>query len=349
MKCFSLLLLCLMFVCPACVLAQPSLVVILLPGTSLRDWQTAAAPNLHRLMATGALAMMNTRTARLPNDRRRETPQSAVLTLGAGARAAGSLDALAFLPESTLVSGTTAGDLYQRRVGQKPKAAKEVNVNWPAVLRINAGLGYDLRLGNLAEALASRRVNLTSGGGRFADGVAAGSDGTLSRQSNLTVTAGQCLIWDAGFNVAVADAVIGEAARQVAKRHGRLLVLSPFAADMDYSAATPSDSLSLNGGQTMPAGLLRSSTTHRAGLVANTDFAPTVGAYYGIEREQFPVWPFGHAWNVVPAAHAGRDVSAIRRAGRPAGSRDDDSALFRPCACRLDAGRRRLGSLPAPS
>lgn len=311
MKCHCILL-WLLFGCLACVQARPPLVVILVPGTSLQDWRTAQAPNLHRLMAAGALAVMNTRTTRLPNDHRRETPESAVLTLGAGARAAGSPDSLDFLPPSAPVVGmrTTTGELYQRRTGQMPGAGRYVNVHWPAVLRANTGMGYDLRLGNLAGALASRQAHLVSSGG-FADGVVAGSDGTVSRQSSLMARDGNCLVWDAGSNLALADRMIGEAARQVTDRQGRLIVLSPFAGDEDYTQQRRLTPV-LEWGPDVPAGLLRSSTTHRAGLVANTDFAPTVGACFGITPEQFPVLPFGHAWSVIPAPHAERQVSALQ-------------------------------------
>lgn len=311
MKCLSLLLLCLMFGCPACGQAQPPLVVILLPGTSLQDWRTAQAPNLHHLMATGALAVMNTRTARLPNDHRRETPESAVLTLGAGARAAGSRRALDFLPLSTPIFGTgaTADELYERRVGQMPRAGRDVNVHWPAVLRANAGLGYDLRLGDLADALAARQVLLASGGG-LADGVAAASDGTISRQSSLTVQNGQCLIWDAGSNVTDADPVIGEAARQAVKRHGRLIVLSPFAGDGDYAQGRRLTPV-LEWGEGIPIGLLASPSTRRPGLVTNTDFAPRVAGYFGLKREAFPELPFGYAWKAIPVSHSEHRVSVL--------------------------------------
>ncbi len=86
-----LLLLFLLFAAPC--LGKPGpLVIILLPGTSLHEWRSANAPNLHRIIDTGSLAVMNTRTARLPSDKRRESPESAVLTLGAGARAAAGSD-----------------------------------------------------------------------------------------------------------------------------------------------------------------------------------------------------------------------------------------------------------------
>lgn len=86
MKLLSLLLLLLLTT--PCLGKPGPLVVILLPGTSLHDWQTADAPCLHRLMDSGSLAVMNTRTARQSGDKQRESPESALLTLGAGARAA---------------------------------------------------------------------------------------------------------------------------------------------------------------------------------------------------------------------------------------------------------------------
>ena len=85
------LLLCLLAAQPApAAPSAPVLIVILLPGTSLTNWQASDAPNLHRLMRTGALAVMNTRTAHRPGQTGQETPASVLLTLGAGSRAASS-------------------------------------------------------------------------------------------------------------------------------------------------------------------------------------------------------------------------------------------------------------------
>ena len=123
--CLILLLLALVGPC-----AAKTLVVVLLPGTSLADWQRADAPNLHEVMATGAIAVMNTRTARLPNDRVRETPESAALTLGAGARAAGGAEATEFQRADAVVPGlgVTAGQLYARRMGRPAPPGARVNV-----------------------------------------------------------------------------------------------------------------------------------------------------------------------------------------------------------------------------
>lgn len=312
MKRSWLLLLCLLLGPEVSVRAQPPLVVILLPGTSLQDWRAADAPHLHQLLGSGALAVMNTRTARLPNDHARETPESAALTLGAGARAAGGADAAVFLPPTAFIPGTraSAADLDARRIGKSPPPGRCVNVQWPAILRLNERLGYRLRLGALADALASQGVPLSAGGGRFAACVAATSGGAVCRAETMTAAAGHCLVWDAGSDLSVADGLIGRAATQVARLHGRLIVLSPFAGDDDYARGRRLTPV-LEWGDGMAAGLLRSPSTHREGLVVNTDFAPTVAAYYGVRREDFPIRPFGEVWAATAAPDAERRVRAL--------------------------------------
>ncbi|HEX5322662.1 MAG TPA: hypothetical protein VFW40_02670, partial [Capsulimonadaceae bacterium] len=57
-------------------------VLLLLPNTTLRDWQSANAPHLHQIMATGSIALMNARTAETDEI----TPQAGLYTLMAGAR-----------------------------------------------------------------------------------------------------------------------------------------------------------------------------------------------------------------------------------------------------------------------
>jgi len=286
---FLCLFLCLLSAAsPALAQKPPPLVVILLPGTSLKEWRDAGGPNLHRLMRSGALAVMNTRTARLPNDHTRETPESALLTLGAGARAAGG-------PEAAVFSAAAGGAINRR---------------WGEVERGNDRLGYRLRLGALADALAARGITLSAGGGHFADCLAATSAGSVILARTLTPGDGQCLVWDAGSDVPAADGLIGTAAALVARRHGRLLVLSPFAGDDAYAQGERLVPI-LEWGEGVPAGLLRSPSTRRAGLVVNTDFAPTVGAFYGVRREDFAVRPFGAVWSAIAAPDAGRQVQAL--------------------------------------
>ncbi len=284
--------------------AQPGpLIIILLPGTSLRDWQTADAPHLHQFMATGALAVMNTRTARLPNDKTRETPESAMLTLGAGARAAAE-------PGTEFLPAKASGSLYTRRMGQSAPAGFNVNAEWPAILRANNGRGYDIYLGNLAGILAASGVTFAAGGGPLADLVACSHAGAVAPLSSPSMLPGTVTVWDAGENVQAADALLGRLAAQIEAQRGQIIVLSPFARNADYEHGwrlTPV----LEWGRGIPPGLIASPSSRRPGLVVNTDFAPSVAAYFGYKPQAFPARPFGDTWHVIAAPDAAEQVSLL--------------------------------------
>lgn len=297
--------------------AQPpgSLFVVLLPGTSLSDWRSADAPNLHRLMATGALAVMNTRTARLSSDHVRETPESAVLTLGAGSRAAGGPEVTDFrLPQApSVVPDVASGDLFTRRTGAKPTHQDFVNADWPRVLSENQGRGYDIRPGNLGDGLAQHGVTAMASGGPFSRPVACRGDGTVfPNQRVRSLSSFVCLIYDAGADVKSADGMIGTLVAQVNDFGGRLLVLSPFVGNAAYARNQRLAPVVL-WGNNVPAGLLYSPSTHRVGLVANTDFAPTVTAYFGATAQNtwLPVRAFGGPWQIRNAPNALAFVSAL--------------------------------------
>jgi hypothetical protein len=274
-------------------------VIVLLPGTSLHDWEAADAPHLHSLMQTGSLAVMNTRTARLPGDRARETPQSALLTLGAGARAAGPSSAFftaASHPDGLPVS---FGNIYRRRMGLVAAPGVRVNPDWPRLLCANQGRGYDLHLGSLADTLEMHGIAIQAGGGSGSDFVAAAGGGTARAAATLSVQPGQCLVWDAGSGIPAADRALGTAQALVGGSGGRLLVLSPFAEDDEYAHGHRLTPI-LMWGPGVPAGLLLSPSTRRAGLVTNTDVAPTVANYFGLGVKDFVVRPFGQVIHAVP-------------------------------------------------
>ena len=272
--CVLMLLLSLL---PSLTQAAPKrVVVVLLPGTSLAQWRTSDAPTLHRLMATGALAVMNTRTARLPSDHARETPQSALLTLNAGSRAAA------------------------------PPGA-DMGSNWPALMRLNRSLGYDVRLGNLTDALTSAGIAVYAGGGPEA--ALAAASGTGNVQAASASLALGVTFWDAGPDPAAAESLLSHLAADI-QRGGTLIVLSPYASDADYRAGRRLTPI-LVWGLGIAPGLLRSPSTHRAGLVTNTDFAPSVAAEFGLTRDAFPSRPFGQAWTLVPAPNAVDSVTHL--------------------------------------
>jgi len=292
--------------------APPALVVLLLPG-SLHDWQSADAPHLHFLMQTGAMAVMNTRTAHRAGAQERKSPQSALLTLGAGSRAAGTGVTAYFSRAQARMPGTTVlvGALFERRTGLVPHSGQSVCVDWPKVVNANRSLGYDLHLGSLADTLAAHGFRVAAGGGPEADWVAAGSSGIVKHALRLRAAPGRCLIWHAGANIIAADALIGTAAAQTAALGGRLVVISPYAGDGDYARErlTPV----LVWGKGVPAGLLTSPSTRRPGLVTNTDFAPAVADYFGITRSEFRPLPFGFAWSATASSEGVSEAAQISR------------------------------------
>ena len=308
-----LALLCLLCCLPVKA-APPAVLIILLPSATLQDWRNADTPALHRLMQTGALAVMNTRTAHQAGRTEVETPQAALLTLGAGARAAGTSAPDGFRPASSAVPGMTisAAALFQRRTGTAAaRPGQSVCLDWPAAAARNRNLGYDLGLGNLADTLNAHGVSVAAGGGADADWLAAGSSGMVPQATRLRAAPGLCLIWDAGPDIKAADAVLANAAAQVASRQGCLIVLSPLAGGLKDRQLAPV----LLWGPGVPAGLLDSPSTHRSGLVTNTDFAPSVAAVFGISRQEFHPLPFGFAWS---ARQAGNSAHICERVNKDA-------------------------------
>ena len=294
-------LLCWLCLLPSVSASSNAVVIILLPETSLRDWQNAGAPSLHRLLETGAVAVMNTRTAHQAGRTEIETPQAALLTLGAGSRAVGIASNAGFVP----AIGVSAA-LWKRRTGQQPPLNVSVCLEWPAVVAANRDVSYDLQLGSLDDTLAAHGVSITAGGGPNSDWLAVNRRGIVHRVGRLTARPGECVIWDAGPNIPAADTVIAGAAKQIAALHGRLVILSPT-----VNAQSKSLAPMLVWGPDVPAGLLVSSSTRRTGLATNTDFAPTIASYFGISRSEFRPSPFGFAWSAVPAPEGVKRAQAL--------------------------------------
>jgi hypothetical protein len=303
-----LLFLCLFWTAPC---SANTLWVVMLPGTSLSDWQKADAPHLHEILNMGSVALMNTRTARTPNDRVRETPESAALTLGAGSRGAGGPEAADFVPQDVpVLHNITAGQVYTRRMGVMPPRGSLVNIQWPYVLRENAAQGYDLHLGNLADALGHAGVIIEAIGGPLANAVAEHGDGWVFRTYfPAKANSNQCVVWDAGSNIPAADSVLGTIMARLG--NGRLIVLSPTANDRDYARGARLCPVAV-WGRGIPPGLIFSASTRRSGLVTDTDVATTVGAYFGVSLSSFPVRPFGErAWEYRASPNAISQITAL--------------------------------------
>ncbi|MGO8670999.1 MAG: hypothetical protein ACLQVD_06520 [Capsulimonadaceae bacterium] len=299
--------------------AAPFVVVALMPGTTLGDWRDGNAPNLHALMASSAVGLINTRTARMANDHLREPQAAAVMTLASGGRAAAVVAATQFYPpESPTRFGPTAGQLYERRMGMPPPGQHVwVDPDWPRVLRANSRLGYALRLGNLADTLATHGIEVTAveasttGQSDWAALFATTGSGTVRVSTNDAMMSARsgCWIVDLGGDMATAERRLAGLADVVRLRHGRLLVLSPFVNDNAYAGQ---DRLApvLLWGAGIPAGLLRSPSTHRAGLAANVDIAATVADAFGVTMPPAPTGD--RPVTVQPAVDAVAILEAIR-------------------------------------
>ena len=257
--------------------AVPPLYILLVPGTSLTQWKQANAPTLHSLMATGCLAVMNTRTARLPNDHYREMPESALLTLGAGSRAAGGQEVTEF------DTSPFSRALYQRRMSQAPRAGF-INPEWARILQENMGRGYQVRPGNLGDALQAKGIGCAT------DMASAAVISTAL--GTVPVSLSPSLFVRTYPTLSQADAALQQLVKS--QPDSQVVVLSPSASDLAYRWGERLCPI-LVWGRGVPAGLLYSPSTRRAGLVTNTDFAPSIAHYFAAEH-QLPSQPFGRAW-----------------------------------------------------
>ena len=296
-------------------------IVVLLRPATLDDWRSAPAPNLHRLLEVGASTVVNTRAARVPGDRGRESVESAALTLGAGARAAcaardgaftasgapafpgvtlfhgsqappgitpfpGAPTALGVtsFPNTPAFPGVTAGALFERRTGVRAGGDALLALNWPRILAANRGAGYRVAPGALGAALRSAGVEVVATPGPVAPLVATDGDGMVTRTTPQSFFAAApthriAAFLDAPEDWRDADQLIGAAAQYAASVGALLILLSPSVDDREYASGERLAPMVLVEPSSL-SGLLTSRSTRTPGLVAATDFAPAVAAYF---------------------------------------------------------------------
>ena len=283
----------------------PSMVFLLTPGLTLSDWESM--PNMRRLMNEGAVGLMNTRTARMANDKHREPPIAALLTLGAGARAECPVD-----PGLAVASDAMPPVIWKAK-------------NWWSIEAANRHVGYDIHLGNLPDAFDQAKIPFHSfvlfsdiGEPRPSDpddasylairsaGWSTGSPFWLGG----TATPG-CYIESLGGppdqNL---DNGIVFMAERATKAYGcRVLILSPYVNDRAYAAGDRLAPVLMLGPGIPPGTLLYSPSTRTPGLISNTDIAPTIADYFGLTLSTPPV---GRVISIRAANHSVDDVDDIR-------------------------------------
>lgn len=291
-----------------------SMLVILLPGSTFSDWLRDAT--LRQLMDEGAVGLMNTRTARMPDDKQREPPDAAVLTLTAGARASVPGDEH-FEASSDAAAAALWRQLIQSNVQLPPNSW--IDPDWPSVLKANTGLGYDVRIGNLIDALRADHIDVSCRDGYpayamplFGYGmlIAAGSDGRA--QAAAGGISGLVFV-DLGKTSAEIDGgpdpVLSAEVDAARRSHARILIISPFVDDRAYAAGDRLAPVLMLGDGVKP-GLLYSPSTRAAGLITNTDIAPTIAAYFGTA---LPAAAVGRAISVAPSTDAVGPLERLRQ------------------------------------
>jgi hypothetical protein len=295
------------------------MVVLCAPGLRAEYLARPELPTLRALAQGGAVGWMNCRTARVPGQRR-EPEEAAYLTLGAGSRAAaGSYARVLTSPilerlkaenarlDHPVAVGALGGML--RAAGIKTAvigAEDDPNPRRAALLLAMDPAGrVDVDL-TVREAWSRPDAREPSGfrtslfvfarGGSaqfqvWVYGDLARADRSASRFPPETAARQRRAALER------LDVLLASFIRELPP-DTRVLLLAPAPAD----SAPPGDRLApiLMFGEGVEPGLLTSSSTQRAGLVANTDFLPTVAAWFDLK---------------VPAGMVGRPMEVI--AGLP--------------------------------
>lgn len=131
--------------------AAPSVrrvVLVLVNALSLKDIDPALTPNMWKLASTGAVGLMNVRTAKTLQD------EHTYVTLGAGTRAQGPQEAGCAFNSDEIVEGVPAAIMLARNTGAAaPPPGSVVHPYIALIARTNSDSSYRIVPGALGEAL----------------------------------------------------------------------------------------------------------------------------------------------------------------------------------------------------
>ena len=141
--------------------SKPSakVVMVVLPAVSLEDLTSTNLPNIRKIMNTGAIGLMNSRTAGRPDDDEsaymdpKYAPESGYVTLGAGARAMAGVDARKAFCLREMIGKETAAAVLKQRTLVDPKSSAVVHIGIAKLIRDNSTLNYEINIGLLGAAL----------------------------------------------------------------------------------------------------------------------------------------------------------------------------------------------------
>ncbi|MHB0999496.1 MAG: hypothetical protein ACYC27_09640 [Armatimonadota bacterium] len=140
-------------------LNQKKVVMIVMPGMTMDDLVSPDLPNIRGLLDTGAIGLMNSRSAgQLDAEEDKSidpkyAPESGYLTIGSGARAAAGSDARRAFDRDAKIERATAADVFKRRTLTDPGDAEIVHIGIARIQRDNSSFNYQVVVGALGKSL----------------------------------------------------------------------------------------------------------------------------------------------------------------------------------------------------
>jgi len=188
--------------------AAPSrkVVMAIVPAVSLNDLASKDLPNLRKLMNSGAVGLMNSRTAGRVQEEKlsesedpRRASESGYLTIGAGARAIAGSDAAQTFNRNETVDGDPAWVVLKRLTLVDPKTSEVVHTRIVRLIRANAALNHAVSVGMLGSTIHKARLKTAV--------VGSSDDGAIHREAALICMDAHGLVdlGDVGAGMTVRD------------------------------------------------------------------------------------------------------------------------------------------------
>jgi len=284
--------------------AASKVVMVVLPAVSVEDLASTDLPTIHKLMETGAVGLMNSRTAGrldIPHGEYADskyTPESGYLTIGAGARAIAGADARQAFNRDELVAGIPAWKVFRQRTLTDPGNSAVVHIGIAKMQYDNAELNYEVKIGALGDAIHAAGLKTAVIGNS--------DDAEVHREAATICMDSKGLVhFDNGF----ADFTVveyGETARldrsrldlmdwvyqrerkkalqQADRELGQLaldkqttlIILSPYPSSYAIEKTESGLCPVIVSGPGFGHGLLTSGSTRIPGVITNTDIAPSI-------------------------------------------------------------------------
>ncbi|MGI6035574.1 MAG: hypothetical protein ACOYCE_07220 [Limnochordia bacterium] len=174
--------------------ASAQVIVVSVDAMDLDEMASSQLPGLAKWLETGAVGLMNCRTAG------RSNPTNGALSLGAGVRArTGTLGGLSF-NEGEESDGVAVDELARHLIGRIPPPGSIVHLALSQTIAANQGLGYDVEVGVLGDVLREKGIRTWTLGSGDTPGTYLRSGVLVAIDSNGLVAGG-----DVGRTLLVRD------------------------------------------------------------------------------------------------------------------------------------------------